>query len=86
MITLYDADRCPYCAAFLENRPQEAEALIPPAGLLPFAVPERQARAAFNDWLAHRWFAPPLQVQISTLVPGVVWLLKASRHIWLPPL
>src|SRR5436309_15642309 len=35
---------------------------------------------------AHRWFAPPLQVQISTLVPGVVWLLKASRHFWLLPL
>jgi hypothetical protein len=39
-----------------------------------------------SELTAHRWFAPPLQVQISTLVPGVVWLLKASRHFWLLPL
>src|ERR1700749_4034705 len=26
------------------------------------------------------WFAPPLQSQISTAVPGAVWLLKTSRQ------
>jgi DNA-directed RNA polymerase subunit RPC12/RpoP len=51
-------DRCPYCATFLENQPEAAKALIPPAGLLPFCVSERDAQAAFNDWVAGRWFAP----------------------------
>src|SRR5690349_10338648 len=28
----------------------------------------------------HCWFVWPLQSQISTFVPAVVWLLYASRH------
>src|SRR3954470_1587694 len=37
----------------------------------------------------HCWLVWPLQSQISTFVPGAVWLLYASRHLpstcsWLP--
>src|SRR3954471_13489837 len=34
----------------------------------------------------HCWLAPPLHVQVCTLVPGVVPLPAASRHSWLLPL
>jgi DNA-directed RNA polymerase subunit RPC12/RpoP len=51
-------DKCPYCSTHLENQPESAEEMIPPESLLPFAVDQRAARAAFEQWLAGRWFAP----------------------------
>jgi DNA-directed RNA polymerase subunit RPC12/RpoP len=51
-------ERCPYCGAHLDNQPQEAQAMIPPEGVLPFKVEKRQAVAAFARWIAGRWFAP----------------------------
>src|SRR5437016_8383591 len=51
-------DRCPYCSTHLENKPETAEAMIAPESLLPFAVDQRQARAAFTQWIAGLWFAP----------------------------
>lgn len=51
-------DRCPYCSTHLENKPESAEAMIAPESLLPFAVDQRQARAAFTNWIVGRWFAP----------------------------
>src|SRR4051812_44957850 len=51
-------DRCPYCSTHLENKPESAEAMIAPESLLPFAVDQRRARAAFAIWIAGRWFAP----------------------------
>ncbi len=60
-------DSCPYCGVYLENQPESAKALIPPGGLLPFRVPERQARDAFNRWVAGRWFAPSGLVQFANL-------------------
>jgi DNA-directed RNA polymerase subunit RPC12/RpoP len=52
------ADRCPYCGTFLENKPEAARSMIAPEWLLPFAVDQRKATAAFNAWLAGLWFAP----------------------------
>src|SRR5687768_10545632 len=32
--------------------------MIPPGALLPFVVSQRDARTAFQQWIASRWFAP----------------------------
>lgn len=60
-------DRCPYCACFLENKPEAAQAMIPPAGLLPFKLAERDARDAFNRWIRSLWFAPSSLCQFANL-------------------
>ncbi len=60
-------DRCPYCGAFLENKPVEAQGMIPPAAVLPFAVSDREAREAFNRWISSRWFAPSSLYQFANL-------------------
>jgi DNA-directed RNA polymerase subunit RPC12/RpoP len=51
-------DKCPYCSTFLENKPQAAKGMIQPNGMLAFSITDRQAREAFNGWIAGRWFAP----------------------------
>jgi DNA-directed RNA polymerase subunit RPC12/RpoP len=61
------ADKCPYCGSFLENQPQTALAMIAPEGMLPFTIDERQAAAAFNEWVAGRWFAPNAFRQFANL-------------------
>src|SRR6266516_1397796 len=38
------------------------------------------------DFTVHSWLAPPLQVQISTFVPGLVCLSRTSRHLPVAPL
>src|SRR5947209_12897340 len=50
--------RCPFCTTHLENKPESAEAMIPPEALLPFKVDERKASGTFNASLAPLWFAP----------------------------
>jgi len=52
------ADHCPYCAAFLENKPQAAEAMIAPECILPFAITNDKAMEAFQKWMASLWFLP----------------------------
>ena len=51
------ATECPFCAT-----PVVADTgvhrHIKPAGLVPFALDEAQARAAMTDWLGALWFAP----------------------------
>jgi DNA-directed RNA polymerase subunit RPC12/RpoP len=51
-------DKCPYCGTFLENKPESAKGMIQPSGVLAFAITDREAREAFNRWVAGRWFAP----------------------------
>ncbi|MFL5341830.1 MAG: hypothetical protein ACJ8F7_16920 [Gemmataceae bacterium] len=51
-------ERCPFCATHLENKPEAAQDMIAPESLLPFKIDERGARAAFDRWVAGRWFAP----------------------------
>lgn len=60
-------DRCPYCATHLENKPEAAEAMIPPEGILPFTVTLRQAIASFNEWISSRWFAPSGLYKLANL-------------------
>ena len=52
------ADRCPYCATFLENKAEAAKAMVQPEGLLPFAIDRRKAGEAFRKWVGGLWFAP----------------------------
>ncbi len=51
-------DKCPYCGTFLENKPETAKGMIQPQAVLAFSITDRQAREAFNNWVADRWFAP----------------------------
>jgi predicted RNA-binding Zn-ribbon protein involved in translation (DUF1610 family) len=60
-------EKCPFCGAHLENRPEAAEAMIAPESILPFAVSDRQALQAFDHWLASRWFAPTELRQLANL-------------------
>ncbi|MEM8978597.1 MAG: primosomal protein N' (replication factor Y) - superfamily II helicase [Pseudomonadota bacterium] len=51
------AAECPYCATpvVTDTGPHRH---IKPKALLPFALDERQAKAAMNTWLGRLWFAP----------------------------
>jgi DNA-directed RNA polymerase subunit RPC12/RpoP len=60
-------DKCPYCGTFLENKPEAAQGMIQPNGVLAFAITDRQAREAFNDWIAGRWFAPSQLRKLANL-------------------
>jgi predicted RNA-binding Zn-ribbon protein involved in translation (DUF1610 family) len=60
-------DRCPYCAAVLENQPVAARAMIAPESLLPFRLSQREAVQAFNRWVASLWFAPSTLQQLANL-------------------
>jgi hypothetical protein len=52
------SDRCPYCGTFLENKVEPAQPMVPPEGVLPFAIDHRRAVQAFGAWLDGLWFAP----------------------------
>ncbi|WP_211097160.1 TFIIB-type zinc finger domain-containing protein [Aliishimia ponticola] len=51
------AAECPFCATPVVTD-TGIHRHIKPRGLLPFALDEKQARAAMNDWLGSLWFAP----------------------------
>ena len=51
------AGRCPFCGAGIVAE-AVSRRVIRPQSLLPFAVPQRSANAAFRAWVAGRWFAP----------------------------
>ncbi len=60
-------EKCPFCATHLENRPEAAEDMIAPQAVLPFAVTNHDAQAAFSQWIASRWFAPSELLQFANL-------------------
>lgn len=60
-------DRCPFCNTHLESKPEAAEKMIPPEGVLPFAIDLRNARDAFTTWLERLWFAPTELKQVVAL-------------------
>ncbi|TYB83146.1 TFIIB-type zinc finger domain-containing protein [Maritimibacter fusiformis] len=51
------AAECPFCATPVVTD-TGTHRHIKPRGLLPFALQEREARAAMTDWLGRLWFAP----------------------------
>ena len=51
------ATECPFCATPVVTG-TGTRRIIKPKGLLPFAVPEEQARDAMVRWLGSLWFAP----------------------------
>ncbi|MEL7090041.1 MAG: primosomal protein N' (replication factor Y) - superfamily II helicase, partial [Planctomycetota bacterium] len=57
----FDADihatECPFCATPVVTD-TGAHRHIKPKGVLPFALSEREARAAMTNWLGRLWFAP----------------------------
>src|SRR5947209_5617110 len=60
-------DKCPYCSTHLENKPESADAMIRPEGLIPFAIAHRDAISAYEHWLAGLWFAPNTLRQFALL-------------------
>jgi DNA-directed RNA polymerase subunit RPC12/RpoP len=61
------SDRCPYCAAFIENKPQAAQAMVAVDGVLPFAIKDHQAHAKFSEWISSLWFAPSALRRVARL-------------------
>lgn len=51
------AAECPFCATPVVTD-TGVNRHIKPKGVLPFALEERQAHQAMNDWLGRLWFAP----------------------------
>ncbi|MXU65400.1 primosomal protein N' (replication factor Y) - superfamily II helicase [Oceanomicrobium pacificus] len=51
------AAECPFCASPIVTD-TGAHRHIKPAGLLPFAISEEEARSAMTRWLGRLWFAP----------------------------
>lgn len=52
-----ETKECPFCGSRVIV-PVDAENRIPPNGVLPFSIIERQAREKLNDWLGSRFWAP----------------------------
>ncbi|TDT29104.1 hypothetical protein [Naumannella halotolerans] len=62
------ATRCPYCATPIQRDDlQQAPTRLPIDGVLPFALDERHARDAIEQWIASRRFAPKEFKQYRTL-------------------
>lgn len=51
------ATECPFCATPVVTD-TGSRRQIKPQGLIPFAIPEAEARAALGRWLGRQWFAP----------------------------
>ncbi len=51
------AGSCPFCDSPVVRDTEEAR-FFHPESLLPFVITEKQAKAAFDNWIASRWFAP----------------------------
>jgi ribosomal protein S27E len=52
------AGECPFCGAKIVAQPTLADPLIAPQGVLPFAVPKKEAQSKIREWISTRWFAP----------------------------
>ena len=52
------AGACSFCASPLVAQAKDADPLLAPDGLLPFAVPKDKATQSVKQWLSSRWFAP----------------------------
>ena len=48
---------CPFCGANHVMKPNDDKS-IPPTGIIPFQVSEKQASEGFSRWLRHKLFAP----------------------------
>ena len=61
---------CPYCASAYVVEQTESHLLIPPEGILPFAVTQDQAQRVVLDWYRAQGF----QVRAIKALPGGVYL------------
>jgi hypothetical protein len=52
------AGECAFCGRKIVAQPRSADPIVAPEGVLPFQLPETQARAEIKGWIASRWFAP----------------------------
>jgi DNA-directed RNA polymerase subunit RPC12/RpoP len=80
-------DRCPYCGTHLENKPESAEAMLPPEWVLPFAIDNKRAVEAFEKWLDSLWFAPNALRKLSNLgrLAGMYvpyWTFDSMTYTW----
>ncbi len=68
---------CAFCGAPLQAAQAQAERLIRPHALLPFAVDDAAARRAFAAWVGSRWFAP-------SALKELVRRPSAGRGVYVP--
>jgi DNA-directed RNA polymerase subunit RPC12/RpoP len=52
------AGECSFCGSTIVAQPKVADPIVGPESVLPFAITQQQATAAFKAWLAGLWFAP----------------------------
>jgi len=52
------AEECPFCATPLAKSATHTHRHPKPQAVLPFAIPERDARGRMGNWLSGLWFAP----------------------------
>lgn len=57
------SDSCPFCDTPWVEQNASSLKLIRPQGVLPFAIAQKEAYAAFKKWLATLWFAPNALLQ-----------------------
>ena len=79
------AQRCPFCGSAQWVPYAEARAPISPESLLPFKIPEAQARELIKGWYKQVWFAPnALKDKARTdTVHGIYlpyWTFDAESH------
>ncbi|HXG63876.1 MAG TPA: TFIIB-type zinc ribbon-containing protein [Blastocatellia bacterium] len=60
------AGECSFCGTPLVAQPKSADPMVAPEGVLPFSVPQDQARESIKQWLASRWFAPNALKKFAT--------------------
>jgi predicted RNA-binding Zn-ribbon protein involved in translation (DUF1610 family) len=77
---------CPYCASVYVVEQAEMRKLVPPEGVIPFAVTQDQARRAAREWLAAEEldavsvvFLNGVYLPMWTFDIDVVW--KGRRHL-----
>jgi len=49
---------CPFCGSNHVNEQAMSQRVIEPSGVLPFSVPEEEAKSKFEKWIGSGWFSP----------------------------
>ncbi len=79
------AGRCAFCGAPAVVEAPPNEAMVRPAGVLPFRIDRNAATSRFRQWLSSLWFRPSDLTQKSSLseLKGVYvpfWTFDAATH------
>lgn len=59
------ARSCDFCGVAFVAQPKSADPTVAPEGVLPFKIPEAEAKNALRNWFSSRWFAPSALKQMA---------------------